>query len=323
MQEKDLAMLAQFKREVVAGLSQAPQKTLPSKYFYDQRGDELFRQIMALPEYYLTRAEMDIFSNKAHELLAALQADQGQSCEIVELGAGDGTKTCELLTVMRNEGYEVDYVPIDISQHALDKLQSTFRTKLPALRVLPKQDDYFSALRALQHDGRPKIILFLGSNIGNLLDDQAADFLFQLGANLQRGDKILLGVDLIKPREIVLPAYADAQGVTREFNLNLLDRINRELAGNFVREQFDHVATYDASEGIARSYLRSKTTQRVTIAAAAAEFTFAADETIHTESSRKYNDEILGKILTTTDFTIAAKVLDSNSYFADYVLVRN
>lgn len=318
-----LSMTEQFKRDVLAGLSQSPQKTLPSKYFYDKRGDELFVRIMSLPEYYLTRAEMDIFRNKPHELIAALQKDSTRHHEIIELGPGDGTKTLELLKALIEEGFRVDYVPIDISQNALDSLQKMLMTRLPDLKVIPRQGDYFSALSELKDDGRPKIILFLGSNIGNLFDEQASDFIYHLGDNLKRGDKILLGVDTIKPKEIVLPAYNDAQGITREFNLNLLDRINRELDGNFDREQFEHVASYEESEGIARSFLRSKIRQSVTIQSADATFYFEAGETIHTEISRKYTDEILEKILAKTDITIEAKVMDSHSLFADYILVRN
>ena len=316
-------MIEQFKQDVLDGLSLSPQKTIPSKYFYDRRGDELFVQIMSLPEYYLTRAEMEIFTDKTDELIAALHLERSRPCEVVELGPGDGVKTLELLRAMIAEDYRFVYVPIDISQTALDGWQKSLKLKLPSLTVIPKVNDYFSALHELNQDEIPKIILFLGSNIGNLSDRQAANFFSQLGANLRRGDRILLGVDLIKPKEIVLPAYDDPQGITREFNLNLLERINRELGGNFDRNQFEHVAEYEEAEGIARSYLRSKIKQSVTIESLNATFHFEAGETIHTEISRKYNDEILHGILAGTDLTIESKISDSNSLFADYILLRN
>lgn len=315
-------MIEQFKQDVLDGLSLSPQKTIPSKYFYDRRGDELFVQIMSLPEYYLTRAEMEIFTDKTDELITALHLDRSQPCEVVELGPGDGVKTLELLRVMVAEDYRFVYVPIDISQTALDGWRKSLKVKLPNLTVIPKVNDYFSALHELNQDEITKIILFLGSNIGNLSDRQASNFFSQLGANLRRGDRILLGVDLIKPKEIVLPAYDDPQGITREFNLNLLDRINRELGGNFDRNQFEHVAEYEEAEGIARSYLRSKIKQSVTIESLDATFHFEAGETIHTEISRKYNDEILRGILAGTDLTIESKISDSNSLFADYILLR-
>ena len=314
-------MLAQFKKDVLEGLSQKPQKTLPAKYFYDEIGDALFVQIMGMPEYYLTNAEMDIFKNKHDELIAALGMDPERYFELIELGAGDGTKTVELLKALVEGAFAFSYIPVDISQNALEGLENMLAKALPGLKTGPKHCDYFVALEQLKQDGIPKVILFLGSNIGNLSDEEASEFIYQLGANLQAGDKILLGVDLIKSRDIVLPAYNDVQGITREFNLNLLDRINRELGADFDRTAFEHLPYYNETEGIAKSYLRSKMDQQVCIDGHC--FHFSAGETIHTEISRKYNDEVLQSILKKTDFSVETKILDSQSLFADYVLLRN
>ena len=166
---------------------------------------------------------------------------------------------------MVNKNINFEYFPVDISQNALDGIKSYLRTEVPTLIVKPNHNDYFKALENLKQDGTIKIILFLGSNIGNLVDELATEFIYQLGSNLFKGDKIILGVDLKKPKAIVLPAYNDSKGVTAEFNLNLLDRINKELGANFNRAQFEHAPTYDEHIGIAKSYIKSKIKQSVII----------------------------------------------------------
>ena len=278
-------MLNQFKKEVLDGLSKTPQKSLPSKYFYDKKGDDLFVQIMALPEYYLTRSEMEIFQEKTEDIISALSLNKENKYSLIELGAGDGTKTVHLLKALVNKNINFEYFPVDISQNALDGIKSYLRTEVPTLIVKPNHNDYFKALENLKQDGTIKIILFLGSNIGNLVDELATEFIYQLGSNLFKGDKIILGVDLKKPKAIVLPAYNDSKGVTAEFNLNLLDRINKELGANFNRAQFEHAPTYDEHIGIAKSYIKSKIKQSVIIDGI--EFYFEKDELIHTEVSRK------------------------------------
>lgn len=310
-----------FLTDVLAGLGNKPQKTLSSKYFYDEKGSALFRKIMALPEYYLTRAEMDIFQNKTQELITALDLDRQLHYDLVELGPGDGTKTVHLLKALLAQSYTYDYLPIDISTHALEGLVAMLAQQLPALTVRPLAGDYFEKLETIKSDLRPKIVLVLGSNIGNLSDQEAAAFIDQLSANLNAGDKILLGVDLIKPAAIVLPAYSDAQGVTAAFNLNLLYRINRELNGDFDPSEFEHQATYEETEGVAKSYLVSKTAQTVTVAGQP--FQFSQGERIHMEISRKYNDAVINEILLHTGIHILSRITDRRQLFADYVLVRS
>jgi dimethylhistidine N-methyltransferase len=314
-------MLTTFASDVLNGLSKFPQKTLPSKYFYDKKGDDLFVQIMNLPEYYLTRAEMQILRHKTSTVVAALQLTKDCTYDIIELGAGDGVKTIELLKFLLANGYPCNYLPIDISPNALQGLAQMLHENIPDLTVLPQPGDYFHIMDKLGKNNTPKIVLFLGSNIGNLSDEEAADFIYKLGANLKEGDKIVLGVDLKKSKDIVLPAYNDAQGVTKAFNLNLLDRINRELGGDFDVAQFEHSPMYDENEGIARSYLRSKVKQRVTILDKT--FEFEAGETILTEISRKYDETIIANILNKTDFSILSKIMDDQALFADYILLRH
>lgn len=310
---------AAFLSDVLQGLSNT-QKTLPSKYFYNSQGDALFRQIMALPEYYLTRAEMDIFSNKTAMLIALLKMRKDLYYNLIELGSGDGTKTIHLLKALLDKGFSFDYLPIDISKNALAGLTAMLEEKLPALNFIAQQGDYFEKLKKLKANQHPKIILVLGSNIGNLTDAEASEFIYELGSSLRPGDKIVLGVDLIKPKSIVLPAYSDAQGITARFNLNLLDRINCELGGNFDREQFLHRASYDETEGIAKSYLVSQKNQTVLVNGHP--FYFDKAESIHTEISRKYNDEIIKSVLKHTGIHVEAKITDSQNLFADYVLNR-
>lgn len=314
-------MFNKFKQDVIKGLSKSPQKTLPSKYFYDKKGDELFVKIMALPEYYLTRAEMEIFKNKTEELISALYLNKKEKYDIIELGAGDGTKTIHLLKKLISLEFDFEYIPVDISKNALEGLNTYLKNELPDLVVKPNHTDYFKALNDLKQDGRTKIILFLGSNIGNLLDEQATDFIYHLGSSLYKGDKIILGVDLKKSKEIVLPAYNDSQKITAEFNLNLLDRINNELGANFDRNNFEHYPDYDEDIGIAKSYIKSLKEQWVKIDEQW--FHFIKDELIHTEVSRKYDDEIIKQILSKTDITWEYKIMDSKNLFADYILHRN
>lgn len=315
-------MIENFKNEVQKGLENNP-KTLPSKYFYDKKGDALFVEIMNLPEYYLTRCELDIFQNKTQELVEAFGVKPNTYFELIELGAGDGTKTKELLKLLDSENYAFDYFPIDISSNALGLLKTDLGRELPKVSVQTKQGDYFEVLASLKDSKKPKIVLFLGSNIGNMTDDLAAKFIYNLGANLQAGDRLLLGVDLIKSNEIVGPAYNDSKGITSKFNLNLLERINHELGGDFNLSNFKHKPEYDENEGIAKSFIESSIEQTVAIKATGKTYHFTKGEKIHTEISRKYNDKLIAEIISNTDFNLETKIQDSKTYFADYILTRN
>jgi len=315
-------MKDQFKKDVERGLSESP-KRLSSKYFYDARGDELFVQIMNLPEYYLTDTEFEIFSQKTEQLVDALGCDPDQPFELVELGAGDGTKTKELLRFLLEKGYQFEYLPIDISQHALDSLEASLKKEMPELSVTTLQGDYFEVLNALRESQKPKVVLFLGSNLGNMLDDIATKFIHGLSDSLNPNDKVMMGLDLIKSADIVIPAYNDSQGVTAAFNLNLLRRINRELGGNFDLDNFQHRVEYTEKEGIVKSFLESQKDHEVIIPTIGKAFYFEKGERIHTEISRKYNDALLDQFIADTPLQIVDRLTDSKGLFADYVLVRN
>lgn len=312
-------MIKEFKEAVNKGLS-AKNKNLPSKYFYDKKGDELFVEIMALPEYYLTRAEYEIFKTQTLNIITSLKLKKDTYFELIELGAGDGMKTKELLKLLDKEAYNFDYFPIDFSQNALDNLEKTLQIEIPSLSVKTKQGDYFKVLESFKDSKHQKVILFLGSNIGNMTDEIASIFMKNLSANLAFGDQLFLGVDLIKSKDIVLPAYNDSKGVTAAFNMNLLHRINTELKGNFVLKNFKHLPQYNEKEGIAKSFLVSTKEQDVLVEALNKTFHFSKDEKIHLEVSRKYNDNIINSIIADTEFKISNKLTDSNNYFSNYIL---
>lgn len=314
-------MNSNFQQDIDLGLS-AKSKFLPSKYFYDKVGDAIFVEIMNMPEYYLTNAELDIFKNQHQQLIEALKLEKTNFFELVELGAGDGTKTKQLLKALDNQGYTFKYAPIDISGNALKQLQSSINAELPTVQVKPKQGDYFNILANLKSSAHPIIVLFLGSNIGNLPDARAKEFIGKLNDNIKQGDKIVLGVDLIKSKSIVLPAYNDAQGITKRFNLNLLTRINQQLEADFDLDTFEHRPEYDEEEGIARSFLVSTKDQSITIKNLNKTYTFKKGEKIHMETSRKYNDHILNSLLKGSSLKIKDRLTDSQDLFADYILEK-
>lgn len=314
-------MTNNFKKVIDKCLSSDP-KHLPSEYFYDKKGDELFIQIMNLPEYYLTRAELEIFKKQTKNIIETLQLNKNEYFELIEFGAGDGSKTKVLLQLLDKENYKFDYFPIDISKNALDSLEEKLNKELPNISIKKKQGEYFQVLKSLKNSNNLKVVLFLGSSIGNMADELASKFINELCNYLNYNDKLFLGVDLIKSESIILPAYNDNQGVTRDFNLNLLNRINLELDANFAIDKFYHQPEYSENDGIARSYLVSSIEQVVSIIKIGKTYKFAKGEKILTEISRKYNDDILNKIICNSDFKITEKLIDSKKYFSNYILQK-
>lgn len=314
-------MNQQFKDDVLEGLSKTL-KTLPSKYFYDEIGDQLFVKIMNLPEYYLTRAEHEIFETKSKEIIQALDLNTAEAIDLIELGAGDGKKTKTFLTALQAEQLGFKYLPIDISEHALRNLETSIRKEFPKVKVETLQGDYFGVLENIKSYRSRKVIMFLGSNLGNLEDSDAQCFMHKLSAALQVGDKLILGLDRIKSEAIILPAYNDQQGITKAFNLNLLHRINKELNADFNIANFDHQPEYSEETGIAKSFLVSKVHQKVTFTAEDKSYWFTEGEKIQTEISRKYNDDILETLLTNTKLVQRAKISDSKGLFNSYILER-
>jgi len=308
--------------DVRTGLAQTP-KRLSSRFFYDAEGSRLFQEIMHLPEYYLTRSEYEILSEQADALLQWFQPD-GQPFDLIELGAGDGLKTKVLLNHFIQKEVPFAYVPIDISVDALNQLTDDIQQRWPQLAIRPLHDDYFRALSELsyQSDAR-KVILFLGSNIGNFSTDEARQFYQQLHQCLRPGDLVLTGFDLQKHPAVIHAAYNDRQGITRAFNLNLLRRLNRELDANFDLSAFDHYESYNPETGEARSYLVSLKSQEVRINALPLTVSFAYGEVIHTEISRKYSQADIQRLADNTGFSVKASFTDCKAYFADVIFQKD
>ncbi len=305
-----------FAMDIKLGLDESP-KTLPSRYFYDEKGDILFQKIMDLDEYYLTRAEFEIFVRQKDEILKAFLGD-AQTFRLVELGAGDGTKTKVLLSHFLDKNISFTYSPIDISGNVLEQLKENLGDELPTLKVEPIVGEYFSALEDLAvNDNAKEVVLFLGSNIGNFDVDSGVEFLTHVGENLSAGDMLLIGFDLMKSPQKILAAYNDKEGVTKAFNLNLLSRINEELGGNFKVDDFDHFPTYDPLTGETKSHIISKKDQEVYIEALDETFSFDAWEAIHTEVSQKYSYKMIERYANEAGFEIVQNFVDANKYFVD------
>ncbi|MGB3466924.1 MAG: L-histidine N(alpha)-methyltransferase [Cyclobacteriaceae bacterium] len=307
--------LQEFGEDIVSGLNSNPKK-LSSKYFYDETGDKIFQQIMALDEYYLTRAEFEILDNYKDEILKIVAGKDGFN--FFELGAGDGYKTKLLLRHFIDREVDFTYFPIDISGNVLEELQQALKSELPALHVHPLEGDYFKMLRNISDEsGKNKLILFLGSNIGNFAKSDAVRFLSLLRDSLSDGDFALIGVDLKKDPKVILKAYNDSKGVTRAFNMNLLDRINDTFDGNFDKEQFVHSPVYDPSTGECRSYMLSKQEQTVTLPALGETIHFRKWEPIHMEISKKYDVYELEELASEAGFEVVRHFQDANGYFVD------
>ncbi|HUE61616.1 MAG TPA: L-histidine N(alpha)-methyltransferase [Chthoniobacterales bacterium] len=285
MNEKNTSVVAgatkeNFRDEVLDGLSKSPRQ-LPYKFFYDQRGAQLFQEICDLPEYYITRTEIEILRLHSADMAKAL----GPQVELIGLGTGAGTKTRILLEELHNPAV---YVPIDISKEQLENSSARFREMFPTLQVLPVCVDYLEPfeLPLPRRLSSRSVIYFPGSTIGNFEPEIASEFLARLVDLAGDGGGLLIGVDLQKDRDVLERAYNDAAGVTAQFNKNLLVRINRELEADFDLKRWQHHAIYSPSEGRIEIYLISDNEQTVHIGAR--EFQFRAGEEILTEYSYKH-----------------------------------
>lgn len=314
--DNNTLVMSTFAEDVKDGLLQNP-KQLPSKYFYNEEGDKLFQTIMGLGEYYLTRCEFQIFEDQKDNILKRLSGG-GAPFRLVELGAGDGTKTKVLLSHFIEKEADFTYAPIDISQNVLDQLSTDLSKNLPGLQIEPVQGDYFHALADLNAaDDMRDVVLFLGSNIGNFSIPAAQQFLNKLSENMSSGDMMLIGFDMMKNPQTILNAYNDKMGVTSEFNLNLLSRINEELGADFNLDKFRHFPTYDPITGETKSHLVSTTDQKVYIAELEMHFQFDAWEAIHTEVSQKYSPKMIREFADKASFDVVEDFTDECHYFID------
>ena len=316
-EESLIDSISTFEEDIINGLL-ATRKTLPSKYFYDERGDELFQQIMHLDEYYLTNKELEIFNNHKQGILDAIS--NGEPFRIIELGAGDGLKTKVLLKYFMDSGARFTYEPVDISQNVLEILEENLLAEIPELNIQSFEGDYFEALEEISDSPERDIVFFLGSNIGNFSKEEAVDFLSSLQEYLKPGDLLFMGVDMKKDPSAILSAYNDSKGITREFNLNLLDRINAELSADFDRENFMHYPYYNPQTGECRSYLISKIEHEVKVSEE--RIHFRAWEAIFMEVSKKYDEVQLEKLAGETGFNLVKSFQDEMNWFSDVVWVK-
>lgn len=307
-----------FLNDVIEGLTSFP-KRIPSKYFYDDTGDKLFQEIMALDEYYLTRAEFEIFNTYKGTILDIINEHEDHF-NLIEFGAGDGYKTKILLRHFIEKKAEFNYLPIDISQNVLDELQASITEEIPDLHIKIMQGDYFEVLGDLSDSttGR-NVILFLGSNIGNFTPQEVREFLGRLRNKMSENDLLLMGIDLKKEPRKILQAYNDKKGVTKEFNLNLLKRINKELDANFDIDSFWHYPIYNPVSGECVSMLISRVDQEVHIGASGQSFHFEKWEPIHTEISRKYSVKQLDQMARDAGFSIERNLFDQNEFFVETI----
>ena len=317
---------------VSEGLSSDP-KRLPPWLFYDRRGSRLFDEITERPEYYLTRTERGILTQHGSQMIE--RAAAGRRVRITELGAGSAEKTRLLLKAAVARQGEVVYEPLDVSASALELAKTCIECEIPEVQVSPTVMDYTQDHQQSDgkvhvvrgpggHDGlafdyappsERRLVLYIGSSIGNFEPHEAARILRRVRAGLRKGDGLLLGVDLVKDTATLLAAYDDFAGVTADFNLNMLERLNRELGAEFTLDSFEHRAVWNESQSRIEMHLASRTAQKVRIAALEMDVPFAQGETIHTECSYKYKPGQAEAMLKEAGFAETENWTDEQGWF--------
>jgi L-histidine Nalpha-methyltransferase len=312
----------EFANDILEGLLSEP-KFLQSKYFYDEQGSKLFQAIMHMPEYYLTDCELEIIEAHKQGIFETI-SNQANTFELIELGAGDGLKTKVLIKHLYETKADFRYIPIDISATALIKLEKEINILFPELHVSGQIGDYFHLLEEMSHKSSTrKVLMFLGSNIGNIEHEESLAFLGKLRAVMNRRDLLLIGFDLKKDPGIIKKAYNDPHGITAAFNLNLLQRINNELQADFNLAQFRHTEYYDPATGTAKSYLISLCEQQVHLAALGKTINFEKNESIYMEMSQKYDLEMIRELAENSGFEIVRNFTDNRQFFTDSIWKPN
>ena len=304
----------EFAQAVADGLTRKPRKSLSASWLYDELGSALFEAITVLPEYGLTRADGQLLARASGEIVR----DSGHPAIIVELGSGTGMKTRHVLAAAARF-HPVEYRPIDISSAALDNCVKSLGG-MERVQIEPIEGTYADGIKTAMRNRQPgqrALLLFLGSTIGNFRRSEATPFLRKMRASMRPGDHLLLGADLVKPREKLLAAYDDPVGVTAAFNLNLLARINRDLDGCFVIANFAHEARYNERHSRIEMHLRSRIRQDVWIGALDLNVSFAAGETIWTESSHKFHPEEIVRMGQRAGWRYARQWVDCDWGFAE------
>ncbi len=306
-----------FAKEITKGLTSNP-KYISSKFLYDEKGDKLFQEIMNMDEYYVTDAEHEIIERYKDEFLKI--SDNGHHFKLIELGAGDGVKTKVLLKHFMNQKANFSYIPVDISGNVLKILETNIRKDMPDINMETVEKEYFDALDYIRKSKRGmNIVLFMGGNIGNFSYKEARDFLADLRTSLSLGDVLIIGFDLKKDPQKILNAYNDRQGITREFTLNIIDRVNRELGADFNKQNFYHYPFYDPLKGEVKSFIVSKKKQEAKINECDLTVKLEEGEPIFTEISKKYSLPEIEKLAIETGFMVVNNYFDQNQYFVNSI----
>jgi L-histidine Nalpha-methyltransferase len=302
-------------REVQRGLLRRPRSLAPWM-FYDARGSHIFERITELPEYYPTRTERNILSSCCDAIIAAACPDKSDAVRLVELGAGTASKTTILLDAAARLQSEVLYAPVDVSSDALDVACETIATSLPEINVSPIVANYVTHPPQLELFNGTTLALYIGSSMGNFTPEEARTILHNLRGQLQTGDALLLGLDMVKDEPTLVAAYDDADGVTAEFNLNMLHRLNRELGADFELAAFRHRALWNPIESRIEMHLESTCDQYVRIEAADLDVYFAKNECIHTENSYKFTDTSIRLLLGEAGFEVEQTWADKRRWYS-------
>ena len=304
-------VLEPFADAVRRGLS-AERRAVPSRFFYDAIGSNLFEQIMALPEYYLTRCETEILSRFASEIVAEV----GDDLMLIEFGSGNSAKTRLLIEAALSGPGQLHYVPIDISAACLRASTQELAESYADLSITAFAAEYHDAIPLLPTHAVPRLFLFMGSNVGNFETREAVEFFAKVRNHMEPRDRLLVGFDLVKDIAIIEAAYNDGQRVTAKFNKNILARVNAELGGMFNLDAFDHSAPFVAAFSRIEMHLVSKRRQVVRVCELDEAYVFEAGETIHTENSHKYSQEAFSGLVKAAGFAVARTWTDSRNWFA-------
>jgi L-histidine Nalpha-methyltransferase len=313
--------LTDIAKAVEEGFAQSP-KRLPSWLFYDEAGDKIFQAIMHIPEYYLTACEYEILQMNKARMLRHFAAHK-TPFNLIELGAGDGLKTEILLKYFSEQKAEFVYSPVDVSQAVLAQLQQRLKKSVPQLSIQGIHGKYDEALDQLYRSEQRKVYLFMGANIGNFSLKEAPQFVTTISDSMQCGDQLMIGFDLKKDPRLIQAAYDDPHGITRDFNMNLLVRLNRELGAQFQLDQFKHYPYYNPETGVTKSYLVSLKDQDVYFEGCDKSFHFNRWEVIHTEISQKYDQQMIEDLFDQAGLEIVEFFYDCKYYFCDVLVTKS
>jgi L-histidine Nalpha-methyltransferase len=304
---------SEFGKAVQQGLTKKSGKSLPCKFIYDAQGSEIFEEVSAISDYYPTQAELSIIADRSAEIAALC----GPRVAVVELGSGSSTKTRAILDALVHRGADLAYFPIDISAAALQTATAALKKDYPQIKIRPIEGEYERAIPKVDgQDYDTILVLWLGTSIGNLEPEEAEALLRMIHQTFATKGMVIVGVDLKKDRAVLERAYNDTGGVTARFNLNLLQRINREFGGHFDSNAFEHLAFYNEDAGRIEMHILSRRAQTVQIDRLGISVDFAQGETIHTENSYKLSKEDIGKLADRSGFRLEHHWRDSRRLYS-------